>query len=258
MFSMWFFLFRLFLFFCCASLAFHFLTKKYLNPYRLYLIFGKKGSGKSTYLTKLAVKYLKRGWNVYSNMPDLTVPGTRLIDIDDLGEFVPEANSLLLVDEVGMIWDNRNFKNFKPAVRDFFKLQRHYKVIVYLASQSFDVDKKIRDLTDGMYLQQNVARCWTIGRKIRRQVTLTEPVGDMESKITESLKWCPFWDWTFTFIPHWSKLFDSRIIPDMPYLEYQEVEAPEFEDAADDSIPKRPSQALRLLNKLQKKQGGSD
>ena len=121
-------------------------------------------------------------------------------------------------------------------------------MIVYLASQSFDVDKKIRDLTDGMYLQQNVARCWTIGRKIRRQVTLTEPVGDMESKITESLKWCPFWDWTFTFIPHWSKLFDSRIIPDMPYLQFQEVEAPEFDDAAaaDDSIPKKPWQALRL------------
>lgn len=249
MFSMWFFLFRLFLLFCFASLAFHFLTKKYLNPYRLYLIFGKKGSGKSTYLTKLACKYLKKGWTVYSNMPDLTVPGTRYIDIEELGDFVPEANSLLLVDEVGMIWDNRNFKNFKPSVRDFFKLQRHYKVIVYLASQSFDVDKKIRDLTDGMYLQQNVARVWTIGRKIRRQVTLTEPVGDMESKITESLKWCPFWDWTFTFIPAWAGKFDSRVIPEKPYLSYTAVPDPEYEDP----IPKSPNRALGKLRSVFRK-----
>ncbi len=35
-----------------------------------------------------------------------------------------------------MIWDNRNFKNFKPEVRDFFKLQRHYKCCLILASQT--------------------------------------------------------------------------------------------------------------------------
>ena len=34
--------------------AFSFATRKYLNPYKLYLVFGKKGSGKSTYLVKLA------------------------------------------------------------------------------------------------------------------------------------------------------------------------------------------------------------
>lgn len=94
-------------------------TKNWQNPWKLFLVFGKKGSGKSTYLVKLAVKYLKKGYLVYTNMDDMTVPGVRLIDINQLGEFVPESNSLLLVDEVGMIWDNRNFKNFKPEVRDF-------------------------------------------------------------------------------------------------------------------------------------------
>lgn len=29
-------------------------TRKYLNPYKLYFIFGKKGAGKTTYETKLA------------------------------------------------------------------------------------------------------------------------------------------------------------------------------------------------------------
>ena len=104
-----------------------------------------------------------------------------------------------------------------------------------------------------MYLQQNIARCWTIGRKIRRQVTLTEPVGDMESKIVESLKWCPFWDWTFTFIPHWSKMFDSRVIPEMPFLSYSEVKAPEveYDDTPDpDDVPASPRKAMDKLRRI--------
>lgn len=39
------------------SLIFDLATRKYLNPYRLYLVFGKKGSGKSTYLVKVAKRY---------------------------------------------------------------------------------------------------------------------------------------------------------------------------------------------------------
>lgn len=33
---------------CVSPLIFNFATRKYLNPYKLYLVFGKKGSGKST------------------------------------------------------------------------------------------------------------------------------------------------------------------------------------------------------------------
>ena len=34
---------------------------KYRNPYKLYMVFGKKGSGKTTYMTKLAITYQKKG-----------------------------------------------------------------------------------------------------------------------------------------------------------------------------------------------------
>lgn len=199
------------------------ITKKWRNPWKLYLVFGKKGSGKSTYLVKLAVKYLKKGYNVYTNMEDMVIPGVRLIDIQQLGEFVPEANSLLLVDEVGMIWDNRNFKNFKPEVRDFFKLQRHYKVLVYLASQTFDIDKKLRDLTDGMILNINVLNVFTIGKTISRKITLTESTSEAESRIAENLKFRPFWSWKYTYIPKWAKMFQSFVIPDMPKLPYRDI-----------------------------------
>lgn len=40
----------------------------YRNPYKLYMVFGKKGSGKTTLMTKLAIQYQKKGWNVYWNV----------------------------------------------------------------------------------------------------------------------------------------------------------------------------------------------
>lgn len=201
-------------------LVWDFTTRKYLNPYKLYLVFGKKGSGKSTYLVKLARKHLKKGWIVYTNMEELFMPGVRHFEIKHLGDFVPEAHSLLLLDEVGMIWDNRDYKTFKPQVRDFFKLQRHYHVKVYMASQTFDVDKKLRDLCDGMYLHSNFARVFTLGKRITRRVVITESTSEAESRISEDLKICPFWEWTLTYIPRWAKFFDSHAIPDKPHLRY--------------------------------------
>ena len=202
--------------------AWHLATVRYVNPYRLFLVFGKKGSGKSTYLVKLARKHMKRGWIVYTNMEELFMPGVRHFNIQHLGDFVPERQSLLLLDEVGMIWDQRDFKKFRPEVRDFFKLQRHYHVKVYMASQTFDVDKKLRDLCDGMFLHTNFMRVFTVGKRITRKIVIVEATAEAESRIAENLMICPFWDWTFTFIPRWAKFFDSHAVPDMPYLDYRE------------------------------------
>lgn len=203
-------------------LIWHFATRKYLNPYKLYLVFGKKGSGKSTFLVKLAYQHIRKGWLVYTNMDEFTLPGIRHIDIQHIGDFVPPADSLLLLDEVGMIWDARDYKKFKPSVRDFFKLQRHYHVKVYMASQTFDVDKKLRDLTDGMFLHRNFLRVFTLGQRITRKVVLTQSTGDQESRISEDLIMLPFWNWTYTFIPRWAKYFDSHAIPDRPLISYRE------------------------------------
>ena len=231
-----------------SALVFDLLTRKYLNPYKLYLVFGKKGSGKSTYLVKLAQRHLERGWLVYTNMEELFMPGVRHFDIQHLGDFVPPANSLLLLDEVGMIWDARDYKKFNPSVRDFFKLQRHYYVKVYMASQTFDVDKKLRDLTDGMFLHQNFARVFTLGKRITRKVVLTSSTGDQESRISEDLVMCPFWEWTFTYIPRWARYFDSHSVPEKKYLVYREDLVDPDTPATDaDSFPTKFSK--RILRK---------
>lgn len=187
------------------------------------MVFGKKGSGKSTYLVKVALKYISRGWVVYSNMRDLKIDGIRYINPDLIGEFVPTSNSLLLIDEVGMIWDNRNFKAFRQDTRDFFKLQRHYKVVCYLASQTWDIDKKLRDLTDAMYLNVCLFNVFSIGKRIARRIVLTESTSEAESRIADNLKFAPIWNWSFTYIPKYAKYFDSFNVPQLPELPYDEL-----------------------------------
>lgn len=198
-------------------------TRRFLNPYRLYFIFGKKGSGKSTYMVKMMLKYLKKGWYVYTDMSDVVIPGVRIINVEDLGEFIPVENSALFLDEAGILFDNRNFKNFKPELRDFFKLQRKYRVVCYMNSQSFDVDKKIRDLTDFMYLQVNVLRIWSVGRRIDKRVTLVESSAQGDSRIAEDLHFTPFWTWTWTLIPRYAKYFESFQAPPKEPITFTEI-----------------------------------
>ena len=75
------------LFLIVVGVVFHFATRKYLNPYKLYMVFGKKGSGKSTLMTRLALDHLGKGWRVYCTEP-INVPGVRLFDVSDIGKLV--------------------------------------------------------------------------------------------------------------------------------------------------------------------------
>lgn len=208
-----------------VGVTFHLLTRQYINPYKLYMVFGKKGSGKSTLLVRLAVKHIKKGWTVYST-EDIAVPGVRKFNVEDIGRKSFDSDSLVLIDEVGMIWDNRNFKSFAEEVRDWFKLQRHYKCKVYLFSQTFDIDKKLRDLTDGLYLCSTKLRVFSWAKRIHRSVTLTKSDADRESRISEDLEFDSILSWPFggrilTFIPRYAQYFDSHIVPELSPMPYR-------------------------------------
>ena len=207
------------------------LSMKYRNPYKLIMVFGKKGAGKTTFLAKTAFQYIKKGRPVYSTV---YIPGANLFDVNRVGfmSFPPE--SVIFIDEVGMIWDNRNFKAFRPEVRDYFKLQRHYKHTVYLFSQTFDIDLKLRNLTDSMYLLRCHMGWLSVARKIRRDITIVEPSGDSESRIADSLSFEPFLlslfgakSVIFTFIPHWTALFSSYDAPELAENKSTYIEIPD-------------------------------
>ena len=204
-------------------IPFIYFTYKYRNPYKLIMVFGKKGSGKTTFLAKKSYQYLKKGRPVYTTE---YIPGTIHFDVDKIGYITFPENAVLMIDEVGMIWDNRNFKTFKPEVRDYFKYQRHEKHTVYLFSQTFDVDVKLRNLTDAMYLCTCHFGWLSIARKIKRSIVLVQPMGDSESRIADNLEFEP-WLWSlfgagtiiFTFIPRWTCLFNSHEKLGLPMVE---------------------------------------
>lgn len=224
----------MFLFLICLFVlisVFVFLSIRFRNPYKLIMVFGKKGAGKTTFLAKTAFQYIRKGRPVYSTV---YVPGAYLFDVSRIGFMSFPPNSVIFIDEVGMIWDNRNFKNFKTEVRDYFKLQRHYRHTVYLFSQTFDIDIKLRNLTDSMYLLRNFGGWLSFAHKISRKIVLVQPEGDSESRIADSLQFEPlllslFGARTviFTFIPYWMKLFSSFDAPELSPTEAQYIPIPD-------------------------------
>lgn len=200
-------------------------SRRYNNPYRLIFIFGKKGAGKSLYMVKQMIKYLKRGWTVYTDIDNCNLPGVRIMNAMDLSEFAPVENSAIFLDEAGILFDNRNFKNFNSGLRDFFKLQRKYKCRVFLNSQSFDIDKKIRDVTDHMGLIVSVGNVFSIYRPIRRSITLTQPSAEAESRIADKLSFESLFKWQITYLPKYFKYFDSFAAPERPSLPFNEIVA---------------------------------
>lgn len=204
-------------------IGFNLYTRRFCNPYKLVFIFGKKGAGKSTLMVKEMLRHAKRGWIIYTDMADCLVPGARIIKALDLATFAPPPHSCLFLEEVGITFDNRKYKSFDDGLRDFMKFMRKYKCKCYMNSQSYDVDKKVRDVVDSMILQTSVADCISISRPILKSVTLTEPSAEAESRIAEKLKFAGIWHWKFMWMPHYHRYFDSFAAPAREPIPYTEV-----------------------------------
>ena len=198
-------------------------SRRYANPYKLIFIFGKKGAGKSTLMVKWMLRDLKHGWTVYTDIQDCIIPGVRIINGQDLSTFIPEPNSAVYLDEVGISFDNRNYKNFDSGLRDFFKLQRKYKCKVVMNSQSFDVDKKIRDTTDGMILQTSFLNMFTLSRPISRHVALVEATSNGDSRIADNLKFDSILSWRLSFMPKYFKYFKSFSAPPRDPISFKQI-----------------------------------
>lgn len=198
----------------------YYVSGKYRNPYKLRMYFGKKGCGKTTHICKTAFKYIEKGIPVYTTE---YIPGTYHIDYEDIGTVHFPRGCAIFIDEVGMIWDNRQFKSFSNQVRDYFKLQRHYGNTVYLYSQCFDIDKKLRDLCDELYIMKSYFNCISVCKRIKKDLTIVEAHGEAESRITDDLKVMPFFlpgARKFTYLPKYHQYFDSFAAPELKHKEY--------------------------------------
>lgn len=231
--------------FACFSYIAYYLIK-FSNPYQLTILIGRKGSGKTTLLTKFAMKYKKKGWTVYSNFP---IPGTYLYNPSQIGLLQFPENSLVLCDEIGLVFNNRNFKTFPKEAIAWFKLQRHYKVRFIACSQADDYDKSIRNLVDSIYIISNICNIVSTARKVLRTVSIvTAAEGGGESRIVEDLNFSPFYTipfggCIFTFIPAWCKYFNSYDAPALPLNQFMYID--ERTDLYNVTILSRISSSLR-------------
>lgn len=135
----------------------------------LNLLYGRKGSGKSVFLARIANRYRRpsffkrffvprygdpnpsynaEGRIVYSNVP---IAGCVPLPVDFYKYSYP-AGSVLLIDEGGIVFNSRSFSSFPKKAILWFKLQRHIGVTVWLTSQAPDVDLIIRNLADAIYI----------------------------------------------------------------------------------------------------------
>lgn len=194
---------------------------RYRNPYGLTFVFGKKGSGKTLWMVKQMIRYHNRGWHVYTDMSDCNLPYARIINPEHLATFRPEPHSLICLDEAGITYDNRKFKSLPDGVRDFYKYVRKMKCRVILNSQSYDIDKKIRDTVDDMYLMQGIGGWCGLIRPIKRSVTLTEPTSEAESRICDKLSFGSIFSWRFSYFPRWFKYFDTAAMPSREEIPYE-------------------------------------
>ena len=206
-----------------------FFALKYRSPYKFYHVIGKPGSGKTTTMVKLAYKYRKKGYTVYANTD---IPNTYRIEDSDIAKYELKRKSVLLIDEIGLIFDNRNFKNFTPEQRDWWKLYRHRQLIIWSFSQDLDVDKKVRKLLSKIYCCINYFGVYTVLKEVKRKFPVIAKDQQGESQITDEYRVSPFITAPFggriyVFIPRWAKYFNSFEAKPLPEKEFRFVPAPE-------------------------------
>lgn len=206
---------KFFLILAMIYLIFQVITYRYRNVYPSVLYFGLKGSGKSTWLTKEALRYLRQGRTVYSNFK---IPGCILYDPRRLGEFKPEPESVIICDEIGLIFNNRHWDSFPDSVNKLLKLERKYSFVFISATQMFDeMDKKIRGLYDHIYQVTNVAYVFCLRREIIKKQQPTEDGSDIRS----TYRYAPVTTFRVAYVPRYIEYFDSFEAPWLPSLEME-------------------------------------
>lgn len=127
--------------------------------------FGVPGCGKTTMAAKKARqinRQIKRDkWRVKHHLKrkcpydrvltNFNCKDCYKIDFRDIGIYDIQ-NACVILDELTIDADNRDFKNFSRSSVEGFIYHRHYFIDIYYYTQNFNaVDKKIRDLTHTLY-----------------------------------------------------------------------------------------------------------
>lgn len=206
----WLFLYGFIICFIIVVFIYNALTRRFVSPYTLDIYFGRKGCGKSSTLQKLAQKYYKKGWKVYCDKDNTMQPFVEQINCKLLYRYKFPPNSVVLIDEINLLWDNRDFKSFPKELQKMLRLQRHRKIKLIMFSQTYDCDLKIRNLADHLYLCNKLLRVFTVCTPyVKRPVILTSEQTRSEARMSDDFIKLPFWYGSITYIPKYINKYDS-------------------------------------------------
>lgn len=181
--------------------------------------FGVPGCGKTTILTALAQKELRRirkGKSPYKHVvTNFYCEGCEKFNVPDLGIYKFD-HALILIDEITLDVDSRDFKKFNKGLKDFFVLHRHlHNDIIYFCQDFERVDKTIRDMTfDLWYLKKSIVpflQDFTVAKRIFRNININE----LSSELTLGYRFASFLEIIFSrtkkvfYRRPWYKYFDS-------------------------------------------------
>lgn len=169
------------------------------------IYFGVPGSGKTTMAAWLARRDLRRKGKVWSNVP---ITGTYKLDVNkDIGIHHIEKGRLI-IDEAGIEYNNRNYKNLPLHQIEFFKYHRHYSTAIDVFSQSYeDMDITLRRLAQNYYVVTKSRLPYFIKvRSIGRRIGIDENT----HQIIDEYYWRCFLFTRRIFSPTLWKLFNTK------------------------------------------------
>lgn len=202
-------------------------------------VFGLPGAGKSLLLSWIGHRAIQgRSINVhgfscgffdkyarvYTNFP---LEGAYKLDFDLLG-IADYNHCLILIDEIQLFADSRNFKNFSEYLSNFFTQHRKDHIDLIWCSQSFkNCDLRIRSVTDKLYY---IDRSWFNLIRVRAINSYFRVNGDIQ----EGYEYCSGFN-TKYFIPQtlykycdtWSKMksYVSREAPSELWYQENDIKA---------------------------------
>lgn len=198
------------------------------------VIFAPPRTGKSTLAARFAFwEHVKKkvGLNKYDRvMCNFPLKHTYLFTKDDIGIWdltgglsKEHKKTLCIFDEGALDFDNRSYKSFPKHIGDHLRLHGHLHEDWVFFSQSFDLDKTIRNLAPELrYLK----KCTFLPNHIKSlRIVKYMQVNEETHDLVDGFQFDPWYARIFTtkryYLPFYWGLFDSWDAPDLPQKDFK-------------------------------------